>query len=114
MRKLDDYAGAGLSPEALSLTCCFGRKALDVAHELSFCQTQGRGTNMGRPVGARGKAPIGVNGAAEFLYAIFDEFKAADEAASIAMTEARVLLGLCVSRAIDAHACNMTAKGKSR
>ena len=57
---------------------------------------------MGRPR----KLEIGINSAAEFLYSIFDEFKPTNEAASIAVKEARTLLDVCVDRLVVAYEYN--------
>jgi hypothetical protein len=57
---------------------------------------------MGRPR----KIELGVTASAEFLYAVLDEFKPKNEAASIALREARTLLDVCVERAVVAHEYN--------
>jgi hypothetical protein len=57
---------------------------------------------MGRPR----KIELGVTSSAEFLYSVMDEFKPQNEAASIALREARTLLDVSVERLVAAHEYN--------
>jgi hypothetical protein len=63
-------------------------------------------------MGRRRRELLGLAEAAEYLYAIMDEFKAADEAAGKAMKEATTLLDVSVQRLLDAHRFNALAAQK--
>ena len=47
-----------------------------------------------------------VSDAAEYLYAVLDEFKTHNETAALALRRARVLLDVCVNEALRAVAAN--------
>lgn len=55
------------------------------------------------------KHTAGITDAAEYLWAVFDEFKAKDEAAADLMRDARVLLGVATDRAMAALRANVAA-----
>jgi hypothetical protein len=48
-----------------------------------------------------------VSEAAEYLYAVLDEFKASNDTAALALRRARVLLDVCVNEAMRAVAANV-------
>ena len=55
---------------------------------------------------------VGVAEAAEYLWAIFDEFRAKDETAQLMMRRARTLLDVCTDCAMRAVQANAVAAAK--
>ena len=53
-----------------------------------------------------------VSEAAEYLYAVLDEFKTYNETAALALKRARVLLDVCVNEALRAVTANAVASKK--
>ena len=61
---------------------------------------------------AKKKPNVGVAEAAEYLWAIFDEFRAKDETAQLMMRRARTLLDVCTDCAMRAVQANAVAAAK--